>query len=111
MSKIGRKPIMIPKGVEVSLTDGFIMVKGPKGTFNKPTPQHVTIAIDGDQLKVQPIEKGTKESRVFWGLGRASIQNMVTGVMEGFETVLEFQGVGYRAAVKGNDLELGLGFS
>ena len=111
MSKIGKKPITIPPGVEVTLNDGSISVKGPKGTLTKELPQNVTITIAGQTLKVKPTDAGVRDRGVFWGLARALIQNMVKGVSEGFETVLEFQGVGYKATVKGNDLELGLGFS
>ena len=111
MSKIGKKPITIPKGVEIKINDGLISVKGPKGTINKTLPEQIHVEIEGDQLKVLPTDASTKESKVFWGLGRALIQNMIIGVSTGFEKVLEFQGVGYKATVKGSDLEMGLGLS
>ena len=111
MSKIGKKPITIPKGVEVTINGGSISVKGPKGTATKPLPQQVEVVVEGDQLKVKPTDASSRDSKVFWGLARALIQNMIIGVSTGFEKVLEFQGVGYKATVKGSDLEMGLGFS
>ena len=111
MSKIGKKPITIPKGVEIKINGDSISVKGAKGTINKTLPQQIKVEIEGDQLKVLPLDASTKESKVFWGLGRALIQNMIIGASTGFEKVLEFQGVGYKATVKGSDLEMGLGFS
>jgi large subunit ribosomal protein L6 len=111
MSKIGKKPITIPQGVDITINDGLISVKGPKGTVKKVMPQQVEVVIEGNELKVKPTNSSAKDSKVFWGLGRALIQNMIIGASTGFETVLEFQGVGYKATVKGNNLELGLGFS
>ncbi len=111
MSKIGKKPISLPSGVDVTVSEGFISVKGPKGTMKKPLPQDVEISIEGNEIKVRPLVGASKDSKVYWGLTRALLQNMITGVTAGFEKVLEFQGVGYKAAVKGNNLELGLGFS
>lgn len=111
MSKIGKKPITIPKGVEIKIDGDLISVKGAKGVVNKTLPQQIKVEIEGDQLKVLPLDSSTKESKVFWGLGRALIQNMIIGASTGFEKVLEFQGVGYKATVKGSDLEMGLGFS
>lgn len=111
MSKIGKKPIAIPNGVEISVDGGFISVKGPKGTLKKAVPQQVAIATENNQILITPTDRTAKESAVLWGLARSLIQNMVIGVTTGFEKTLEFQGVGYKAAVKGTDLELGLGFS
>lgn len=111
MSKIGKKPIQIPAGVTIAIDGGFISVKGPKGTLKKLLPEHVTIAAEGNRLLVNPADRTTKDGAMYWGLARALIQNMITGVTDGFEKALEFQGVGYKAVVKGNDLELGLGFS
>lgn len=111
MSKIGKKPIAVPQGVDISISEGFVTVKGPKGTVHKPMPSHVSIDIEANEINIRPIDKTTKDSKVYWGLARALVQNMITGASVGFEKVLEFQGVGYKATVKGNDLELGLGFS
>jgi len=98
----------MPKDVQVKMDNGFISVKGPKGELKKFIPGNVDLNIEGDVLKVTP--KNMEDSAT-WGLASALIKNMIKGVTEGFETVLEFQGVGYKAVVKGNDLELGLGFS
>lgn len=111
MSKIGKKPIALPSGVDVTVSDGLISVKGPKGTMQKPLPQDVSISIEGNVVNVRPLADASKDSKVYWGLTRALLQNMITGVTTGFEKVLEFQGVGYKATVKGSTLELGLGYS
>lgn len=111
MSKIGKKTIMIPQGVDIAINEGLITVKGSKGTVQKTIPQHVTVTIEGSELKVRPADASLKDSKVYWGLARALIQNMITGATTGFEKVLEFQGVGYKATVKGSGLELGLGYS
>ncbi len=108
MSKIGKKPITIPKDVQVKMDSGLVFVKGPKGELKRFIPGNVELNIEGEVLRVIP--KNTQDSAT-WGLASALIKNMIKGVSEGFETVMEFQGVGYKATVKGNDLELGLGFS
>lgn len=108
MSKIGKKPITIPKDVQVKMDNGFVSVKGPKGELKRFIPGSVDLNIEGEVLKVIP--KNIQDSAT-WGLASALIKNMIKGVAEGFETVMEFQGVGYKAVVKGDDLELGLGFS
>lgn len=110
MSKIGKKPIEIPAGVDVKIEEGSILVKGPKGELAKPLIKEVNIVVDGNLIKLTP-QSGDKENTAKWGLQRALIANMITGVTEGFEKVLEFQGIGYKASVKGKDLELGLGYS
>ena len=108
MSKIGKKPIKIPKDVQIKMANGFVLVNGPKGELKKFIPGNVELNIEGEELKVTP--KNMEDSAT-WGLATALIKNMIKGVSEGFETVLEFQGVGYKAVLKGNDLEMGLGFS
>lgn len=108
MSKIGKKPIKIPKDVQIKMDKGLVLVSGPKGELKRFIPGNVDLNIEGDELKVVP---KNKEDGATWGLASALIKNMIKGVSEGFETVLEFQGVGYKAVVKGSDLELGLGFS
>lgn len=112
MSKIGRKPIQVPKGVEIKLNDGFISVKGPKGELSREVSSMVQIEIKEDRINILPVgDRTDRTQKVVWGLVRSLVQNMIKGVTDGFERVLEFQGVGYKATVKGNDLELGLGFS
>jgi len=110
LSKIGKKPIEIPEGVNVKIEDGTISVKGPKGELTKPLTKGVNVVIDGNLVKLTP-EEGNKENIAKWGLQRALMANMIIGVTKGFEKVLEFQGIGYKANVKGNDLELILGYS
>ena len=111
MSKIGKKPIIVPQGVDITVDGGFISIKGPKGILIKPVPQYVEIAVTEGVLTITPRDAGSRNASVFWGLARSLIQNMIIGVTAGFEKVLEFQGIGYKATVKGDDLELGLGFS
>ncbi|OGN28014.1 MAG: 50S ribosomal protein L6 [Candidatus Yanofskybacteria bacterium RIFCSPLOWO2_01_FULL_49_17] len=110
MSKIGKKPIIIPDKVEINVSSGSVTVKGPKGTLTKKLPAKVSVAVSDKVLNIRP-ETVDRQGKMAWGLARALVQNMILGVSEGFEKVLEFQGVGYKATVKGNDLELGLGYS
>lgn len=103
-------PVVIPSGVEVSLQAGAINVKGPKGSLARTLPGAVGVSRDGDQILVtRPSNAG--EHRALHGLTRTLIANMVQGVTEGFEKSLEIHGTGYRAAMKGDDLELQLGYS
>jgi len=110
MSRIGRKPVTLTKGVTASISGQTIEVKGPKGTRSFTAGDDVTIAIEGDLVKVAP--RGlSKRARQQWGMTRSMVENLVTGVTTGFKKELEIQGVGYRAAVQGNTLKLSLGFS
>lgn len=113
MSKIGKKPIPIESGVEIKLDGLTLSVKGPKGVLTKTTPASVGITIADGVVTVKPAEGNTdsRDSRALWGLWRALISNMIHGVSHGWEENLEFQGVGYKAAIKGKDLELSLGYS
>ena len=110
MSRIGNKPITIPEGVEVTISDKMITVKGPKGTLNKEIHQNMNVTIDGNIVKVtrpddQPI------NRSLHGLTRTLINNMIIGVNEEFKRELEINGVGYRAQKQGNKLVMNLGYS
>jgi len=111
MSKIGKKPIAIPQGVEIKIDGDLVSVKGPKGTLQKTISKDVVMVVDDNQVKITLALGASKDGKVFWGLSRALIQNMIIGTTTGFEKILEFQGVGYKATVKGSDLELGLGYS
>ncbi len=111
MSKIGKKPIAIPQGVEIKIDGDLVSVKGPKGTLQMTTSKDVVVTAEGNEIKISLAPGASKDGKVFWGLSRALIQNMIIGVTAGFEKILEFQGVGYKATVKGSDLELGLGYS
>jgi large subunit ribosomal protein L6 len=110
MSRIGRKPIDIPDGVEVDVKPGAVSVKGPKGELNQHVSSDMKVAIEDGTVTVQrPTDRG--EHRALHGLTRSLIANMVEGVTDGFERRLEIQGVGYRAQLKGKALEMSLGYS
>ena len=110
MSRIGRKPIEIPEGVEIDVKPGDVTVKGPKGELNQRVDTDMQVAIDDGTLTVaRPTDRG--EHRALHGLTRSLIANMVEGVTDGFEKRLEIQGVGYRANLKGRNLEMALGYS
>src|SRR5438552_13488764 len=110
MSRIGRKPIEIPAGVTVSVDPGRVQVAGPLGTLQQQVPTRMTVAQEeGTVVVTRPTERG--EDRALHGLTRSLVANMVQGVTQGFEKRLEIQGVGYRAALKGTDLELNVGYS
>ena len=110
MSRIGKKPIVIPEKVEIKINGVKVSVKGPKGQLDFEAPKFVKFETKGKELIVSPTEK-TKAGLSAWGTARTVISNMVLGVSEGFTKVLEFNGVGYKAAVKGQVVELGLGYS
>jgi len=110
MSRIGKAPISVPGDVTVAIDGADISVKGPKGELSRTLPEQVTVRQDGEELVVERIDE-ERESRALHGLVRSLIQNMVTGVTEGFHKDLDIVGVGYRAAPKGKGLELSLGFS
>ena len=110
MSRIGKKPIPIPKGVEVKISDGSVSIKGPKGSISRPTHAKVGIEVGEGNILVT-VADGSRESRSLHGLYGALISNMVSGVSKEFEKVLEIVGVGYRAEVKDRSIVLNLGFS
>lgn len=110
MSRIGKLPIEIPKGVKISYTDSVIKVEGPKGNLSRKVMEGVSIELSDTSVVVQRADDGLK-ARSAHGLTRTLISNMVTGVTKGFETALEINGVGYRAEAKGDVLNLSLGYS
>src|ERR1700744_2701512 len=110
MSRIGKKPIVIPSGVTAKLDGQTIAVKGAKGELKFTAPDEVGISIDGGAVHVTPHGQD-KRSRAMWGTARAQVQNLVGGVTKGFEKKLEINGVGYKAAVAGKNLQLSLGYS
>jgi len=111
MSRIGKAPIPVPSGVEVTINGRSVAVKGPKGTLSRELPGDITVRQEGDTLVVER-PNDERQNRAFHGLARALVNNMVVGVTEGYRKQLEIVGVGYRAALKGsNTLELALGFS
>ena len=110
MSRIGKKPVQIPAGVEVTVNGNHIAVKGPKGQLEMDFYEKLTVEVEGAELTVsRPDDE--REARARHGLTRALIHNMVLGVSEGFEKQLELAGVGYRVQQKGKNLEFSLGFS
>ena len=110
MSRIGRQPIAVPAGVSIAIEPERVTVNGPKGELWERIPRDITVAQEGEQVLVtRPTDRG--EHRALHGLTRTLVANMVQGVTEGFEKRLEIQGVGYRAQLRGRDLELALGYS
>ena len=110
MSRVGNSAIAIPSGVTVSQQDGVVVVKGKNGELSAPLHSEVELVVADDVATVKPRRK-TKLSHALWGTMRATINNMVVGVGEGFTRKLEINGVGYRAAMQGNKLVLSLGYS
>ena len=110
MSRIGKKPVVIPSGVTARLDGQTIAVKSAKGELTFTAPREVALSIDGGAVHVQPHVED-KRSRAMWGMTRAQVQNLVGGVTKGFEKKLEINGVGYKAAVAGKNLQLSLGYS
>jgi large subunit ribosomal protein L6 len=110
MSRIGRQPMSVPSGVTVAIEPELVTVNGPKGELRERVNREINVEQDGDVITVtRPTDRG--EHRALHGLTRTLIANMVQGVTAGFEKRLEIQGVGYRAALRGTDLELALGYS
>ena len=110
MSRIGNKPVALPSGVTVSVNDELLVVKGPKGQLEQKIAQGITFAIEAETVSVIR-ENDSKPFRANHGLMRALLNNMVTGVTQGFERKLEINGVGYKASVQGNKAVFNLGFS
>ena len=110
MSRIGKKPVAIPGGVSASVDGGLLTVKGPKGTLTMQMIDDVKYDIADSQISVEPAGP-TQRARAAWGMQRTLVQNLVTGVTEGFTKTLEITGVGYRAAAQGRNLRLQLGYS
>lgn len=110
MSKIGKVPVDIPAGVEVKVDDEKIIVKGPKGELQQKLHNKISVTVNGNQVIVNK-KDDSKLAKSLHGLYRTLIYNMVEGVLKGYEKRLEIVGVGYRAALKGKDLDLSLGFS
>lgn len=108
MSRIGKKPITLPKGVKVNITDGTIEVTGPKGTLHTAVPEGVTLRVDGEQLIA---ERAGDDKAALHGLTRALVQNSVTGVTTGFTRQLDIVGVGYKVELQKNRVVFNLGYS
>jgi large subunit ribosomal protein L6 len=110
MSRIGKRPVPLPSGVSATTEGQILSVKGPKGILSLQMREEIKYDISEDGISVQPANE-TKQARAFWGMQRTLVQNLVTGVSEGFTKVLEITGVGYRATAQGKSLRLQLGYS
>ena len=110
MSRIGKKPVTVPDGVEVTLSGQNVAAKGPKGELSVTLSDKVSVERDDAGIIISPVDNSMK-SRSLWGLSRSLVENIVVGVSSGFDRKLELQGVGYRAQVQGQTLKLALGFS
>ena len=110
MSRIGKKPVSVPQGVTVDLQGNGLKVKGPKGELEMVLVDDVLAKFEDDVITLTPRDKSTK-ARSMWGMQRTLVENLITGVAEGFSVGLEIQGVGYRAAVQGKTLTMQLGYS
>jgi len=110
MSRIGKKPIAVPSGITANVEGQTVKVKGPKGALQVVLDDDVSVKLDGGQIKVDP-RSDTKRARSQWGTSRTLISNLIAGVTKGFEERLEINGVGYRAAIQGKNLQIALGYS
>lgn len=110
MSRIGKKPVVIPSGVSAKVEGQHVAVKGGKGELSFTAPEEVSLAFAGNEIAVSPRNE-TKRARAMWGMTRSMVNNLVVGVSKGFERKLEITGVGYKAAVAGKTLQLSLGYS
>ena len=110
MSRIGKKAVAVPSGITANVEGQTVKLKGPKGALSTVLPDDVSVKLDGGRIKVDPRGEG-KRARAQWGTSRTLIANLIAGVSKGFERRLEINGVGYRAAVQGKNLQLALGYS
>ena len=110
MSRIGKRPVPLPAGVTATTEGSTLSVKGPKGTLSLQMRDEISYDISEDGISVQPAN-ATKQARAFWGMQRTLVDNLVTGVTQGYTKVLEITGVGYRANAQGRNLKLQLGYS
>jgi len=110
MSRIGKKPVVIPAGVTANIEEGTLSVKGPKGTLSMGLSDVIDYKLEDGQISVNPAND-SKQARSYWGMQRTLVSNLVEGVTEGFSKTLEISGVGYRAKAQGKKLKLELGFS
>jgi large subunit ribosomal protein L6 len=110
MSRIGKKPVVLPKGVTASVDGQTVKVKGPKGELSVKLVPEVSAKVDEHGITITP-DKAQERAGQMWGLSRSLVNNLVVGVTQGFNQKLEIQGVGYRAAVQGKNLQIALGYS
>ena len=110
MSRIGKKPVTVPSNVTATIENGQLSVKGPKGTLAMALRDEISYTLEDGSISVKPAN-ATKAARAFWGMQRTLVQNLITGVTDGYTKVLEITGVGYRANSQGKNLKLQLGYS
>ncbi len=110
MSRIGKKPVSVPSGVTPTVSGQIVKMKGPKGELSFTAPDSIKVEMGDAGVAVNPVDD-TKEARAMWGTSRTQIANLIEGVTNGYTKVLEIQGVGYRAAMKGKQLQLNVGYS
>jgi large subunit ribosomal protein L6 len=110
MSRVGKKPILIPENVEVKVEGQKVTIKGPKGELSREIRSEIKVELKDNQIFIFPVEE-TKKTKAFWGLTRALLANMIKGVKEGYEKRLEIEGVGFKVSVEGEDLKLFVGFT
>ncbi|MCG8270290.1 50S ribosomal protein L6 [Aquamicrobium sp. NLF2-7] len=110
MSRIGKKPLSVPQGVTATIDGQTVTAKGPKGELQFVVNEEVLVKLDNGEISVEPRDQ-SKDARSKWGMSRSQIENILIGVKDGFERKLEIQGVGYRAAMQGKNIQLSLGFS
>ena len=110
MSRVGKKPVILPAGVTAKVDGQSISVKGSKGELSFTAPEHVSMALAEGKIAIAP-RNDSKQARAMWGMARATVNNIVAGVSKGFERKLEINGVGFKAAVSGKNLHLSLGYS
>jgi len=110
MSRIGKRPVVVPSGITANVEGQTVKIKGPKGALQVVLHDDVAVKLDGGQIKVDPRFE-TKRARSQWGTSRTLIANLIAGVTKGFEQKLEINGVGYRASVQGKNLQIALGYS
>ena len=110
MSRIGKKPLSVPQGVTATVDGQTVTAKGPKGELKFVVNDEVLVKLENGEISVEPRDE-SKDARSKWGMSRSQIENILIGVKDGFERKLEIQGVGYRAAMQGRNIQLSLGFS
>ncbi|MEP7222563.1 MAG: 50S ribosomal protein L6 [Novosphingobium sp.] len=110
MSRIGKYPVAVPAGVNAAIVDGVLTVTGPKGTLTLTLADDIAYKVEDGAISVMPANQ-SKRARAFWGLQRTLVNNLVTGVTQGYTKILDITGVGYRAAATGQNLKLQLGYS
>lgn len=110
MSRLGKLPVDLPEKVNVTVQPNLVLVKGPKGELSTPTTDDVTVEVKDGKIWVKPANE-SKRARALWGTVRANVNNLVTGVTNGYSRTLEVNGVGYRAALQGQTLSISLGYS